>query len=50
MEETVAELFSQAYRPDLRLEFPNRVEINRMFDKVEKRKIGDYEKDRFSRG
>lgn len=38
MEETVAELFSQAYRPDLHLEFPTREELNKMFNKIEKKK------------
>lgn len=34
MEETVAELFRQAYRTDLHLEFPTREELN----KIEKKK------------
>jgi hypothetical protein len=36
---TVAELFSEAYRPDLKLEFPSRQELNYMFHKVERKKL-----------
>lgn len=36
---TVAELFREAYRPDLKLEFPSRQELNYMFNKVERKKL-----------
>lgn len=36
---TVVELFREAYRPDLRLEFPSRQELNRMFQKIERKKV-----------